>query len=171
MSETAAAVTDDAPATEAPAEPDWQAEAEKWKALARKHEARAKENSAAASELESLRQSAMTDQEKAVAEAEQRGRQAARVELARNLAAAEVKAALTGVVADPAQIVEDLNLERYVTDDGGVDAEKVAALRAKYEALAPKPTTDLKQGVRQAPTPAQDGNAWFNQLVAEARKH
>jgi len=170
MSETPTAAETETPATEVE-DKDWQAETEKWKALARKHESRAKENSAAAAELEALRQSSLTDQEKAVAEAEQRGRQAARVELARSLAAAKVEAALTGLVPDPAAIVEDINLDRYVTKDGDVDPDAIAAIRAKYEALIPRPTTDLKQGARLAPTPAQDGNAWFNQLVADARKH
>ena len=129
---------------------DWAAEAEKWKALARKHEQAAKSNSTAAAELEKLRTASLSEQEKAVAEAESRGRQAAVAEVAEKLAAAEIRAALTGVVPDPAAIVEDLNLGRYV-QDGEVNTEAVEALKAKFAALAPAPTqpnADLKQGVR-----------------------
>lgn len=128
---------------------DWAAEAEKWKALARKHEQAAKSNSTAAAELEKLRTASLSEQEKAVAEAESRGRQAAVAEVAQKLAAAEIRAALTGVVPDPAAIVEDLNLGRYV-QDGEVNTEAVEALKAKFAALAPAPAqnADLKQGVR-----------------------
>lgn len=127
--------------------PDLEAEVAKWKALARKHEGNAKSNSDAAKELAALKAANQSDTEKAVTEAEQRGRSAATSELAQRIAAAEVRAALTGVVADPASIVEDLNLAKYVTDTGDVDQEAVTALRKKYESIAPKvPSPDLKQG-------------------------
>lgn len=151
-------------------EVDWHAEAEKWKALARKHEARSKENSAAAKQLEEQRQAAMTEHEKALAEAEKRGRQSALEQAAHRIAAADIRAALSGVVNDPDSIIEDLNLARYITDDGDVDAAKVKSLREKYAALAPKPpSADLKQGVRQ-PVVEQDSNAWFQNLVQQSRK-
>lgn len=132
------------------------AEAAKWKALARKHEDRAKANAAAAKELEKLRAATMSDTEKAVAEAEQRGRTAATAEHAQALAGARIEAALTGVVPDPGAFVEDLNLSKYVTDTGDVDTEAITALRDKYAALAgPQengsdkgPRADLKQGNR-----------------------
>ena len=149
---------------------DWQAEAEKWKALARKHETRSKENSAAAKQLEEQRQAAMTEHEKALAEAEKRGRQSALEQASHRIAAADIRAALSGVVNDPDSIIEDLNLTRYITDDGDVDAAKVKTLRDKYAALAPRPpSADLKQGVRR-PVAEQDSNAWFNNLVQQSRK-
>jgi len=119
-------------------EKDWKAEAEKWQALSKKNEGRAKANATAAKELEKLKASQMSDTDKAVAEAEARGRKAAGAEGSQRLAAAEIKAALTGVVPDPAAIVEDLNLARYVTDDGEVDGDAVVKLKAKFEGLAPK---------------------------------
>lgn len=136
------------PPTDPPADPspdkggagtDPVAEAEKWKALARKHEDRAKANANAAKELEELKAAQMSETEKAVAEAEKRGRTAATSEFGERLAAAEIKAALTGVVTDPAAIVEDLNLGRYVTDDGQVDTEAIGRLKAKFEGIATKP--------------------------------
>ena len=76
--------------------------------------------------------------------AEDRGRSAARMEYGIRLAGAEVKAALAGVLAEDqiADIVEDLNLSRFVDDEGDVDSEAIKVLRDKYTALA---------GKRQAP--------------------
>lgn len=114
---------------------NWKAEAEKLVAESRKWEARAKENKAAAAELEKLRKEQMSEVEKAVAEAEARGRTAALAEVGTKVAHARIVAALTGVVPDPASIIEDLNLARYVADSGDVDEKAVAALREKYAAL------------------------------------
>lgn len=119
----------------------------KWKALARKHEAASKK---ALRDLDAIKSASQTDAEKAVSEAEKRGELTATAKLAERLAGAEIKAALVGIVPDPAAIVEDLNLSRYVTD-GEVDSEAVAALKKKYEGLAAKggkPAPDLKQGQR-----------------------
>lgn len=133
----------DPPPTDPPdtgdAEKDWKAEADKWKALARKHEGQAKSNAGAAKELDELKASQMNEVEKAVKEAEDRGRKTALSESGQRVAAAEIKAALKGIVTDPASIVEDLNLARYVTDDGEVDGEAIDALKAKFEGLAPPP--------------------------------
>lgn len=123
------------------------AEEAKWKALARKHENEAKRLRA---EADKLRASSQTDAEKALETAKAEGRQAAQSEFGQRLAAAEIKAALTGVVPNPAEIVEDLNLAKYVTDDGDVDGEAVAALKKKYEGFARqgKSGPDLGQGRR-----------------------
>jgi hypothetical protein len=135
--------TPDQPSTPAAdTEPDSGAETEKWKALAKKHEARAKANANAAKELEKLKADQMSETEKAVNEAEARGRKAGTAAGMERLAAAEIKVALTGVVPDPASIVEDLNLARYLDEDGEIDADKVAELKAKYEAMA-KPAGDV----------------------------
>lgn len=104
-----------------------------WKALARKHEDRSKK---ATAELEKLKKAQMSESEQALTEAEERGRKAATAEAGQKLAAAEIKAALAGVVPDPKLIVEDLNLAKYVNDDGDVDDEAVKVLKEKYVALA-----------------------------------
>lgn len=139
------------------------AEAAKWKDLARKHEARAKANAKAAKELDELRVASMNDNEKAIAEAKRQGRQEATAELSEKIVGARIEAALTGVVPDPAAIVDDLNLGKYVTESGDVDTEAIEALRVKYAALnaggaasdegngnggKSKPKPDLKQGNR-----------------------
>lgn len=59
---------------------------------------------------------------------------------AERVARAEVKAALAGVVDNADAIVEDLNLSKFVTDDGEVDASAVKALRDKYAGFgSPRP--------------------------------
>lgn len=138
---------DTPPADEAP-EPDktdWKAEAEKWKSFSRKHEDQAKANHA---ELEKLRQAQMSDQEKAINEAMSKGRAEAVREFSERLAVSEIKGALAGVVPDPSAIVEDLNISKYVGEDGNVLSDKVNALRERYSKLAPakRESLDLGQG-------------------------
>jgi hypothetical protein len=69
--------------------------------------------------------------------AEERGRESARLEYGIRLAGAEVKAALAGVVPDDkiTEIVDELNLARYVGDDGEVDEDAIKVLRDRYTAL------------------------------------
>lgn len=137
-----------------PTAEELRAELEKWKNQARKNEDKAKANAAAAKDLEKLREQTMSEQEKAVAEAEARGRKAG----VERLAAAELKAALVGRVEDPAAIVEDLNLGKFITEDGEVDDKAVAKLAEKYG--TPKPgTTRVPTGARTTPPEAGDMNA------------
>lgn len=70
------------------------------------------------------------------------------------IAAAEARAALTGVVPDPAGFVEDLNLSRYITDSGDVDSEAISALAEKYSSFSQPPA---QKGPSQ--NPAQGANA------------
>ena len=114
---------------------DAKAEGEKWKGLSKKHEDRSKLNHA---ELEKLRKAGLGENERAVDEAREAGKAEARAEVAQMLAAARIEAALTGVVADPSTVVEDLNLAKFVTDDGQVDSEAVTALKAKYQQFGGK---------------------------------
>ena len=64
------------------------------------------------------------------------------------VARAEVKAALTGLVDDPDAIVEDLNLARFIDDDGEINDGAIAALKTKYAGFSSKrgPRPDLSQG-------------------------
>jgi hypothetical protein len=121
------------PAAPEPApETDWKAEARKW-------EKRAKENNTAATELQQLREAQMSEQEKAVAEAETRGRTAAASEYGRQLAAArfEAAAATAGVqLGDAADLID---VGRFVGDDGQVDTEAIQTAVTRLAAIAPKP--------------------------------
>lgn len=109
---------------------------------------------AAEAELDKARKASMSDQEKAVSEAEARGRSAVTVEVGQRLAAAEIRVALTGVVPDPAATIEDLNLARYVDETGEVDVKAVAALAERYKKMV--------AGATPAPPPgpgSADGGA------------
>jgi hypothetical protein len=113
---------------------DWKAEAEKYKALSRKHEARAKENATAAKERDELRKQSMTDQEKAVEEASAKARAEERVRLAGRLARQGFLAAAAGRIPHAASVADDLNLARFVGEDGEIDESGLAEL---VDRLAP----------------------------------
>ncbi len=114
-----------------------------WKHYSRKHEQTAKDRAdydavkAKATRLDELEAANATEQDKAVKAARDEATAEANKGFGVKLAAAEIKAALTGVVPDPSAIVEDLNLGKYVTAAGEVDVDAVAALKAKYVALVP----------------------------------
>lgn len=115
-------------------ETDWQAEARKW-------EKRAKDNSQARSELAELRKqqkATMTEAERAVAEAEERGRTAAVSEFGKRLARTEFDAAAgrRNPDFDTASALEYVDLARFVGDDGEPDTK---AIKAAVERLVPAP--------------------------------
>lgn len=92
--------------------------------------------------------------------AEERANEAATAADARALAAtqrvarAEVKAALTGLVDDPNSIVEDLNLARFIDDDGEIDQAAIDKLKAKYAGFSgrrpPRPDHSQASGANGA---------------------
>lgn len=130
------------------------------KALDAERKARAdaeKTAKAATAELEKLRKASMSEQEKAVTEAEERGRKEATTANATKLAAAKIEAALTGVVPDPASLVEELNLTRYIGDDGEIDSEAIAKLKEKYAALAAPTGKPVVPGVPSGVRPGDPG--------------
>ncbi|MFG2468719.1 hypothetical protein ACGFXB_25135 [Streptomyces canus] len=104
--------------------------AERLKA-SRKWEQRAKKNSTAAEELARLKREGMSEQEAAVAAA----RAEERVKSGERIARSAFLAAAKGRIPDPKEVVEDINLRKYVDDDGEVDDDAIAKLVDK---LAPK---------------------------------
>lgn len=132
--------TDNQPTVDEPAstpvdDKDWKAEAEKWKALSRKNENASHE---ALRELEKLRAERMTDTEKAIAEAEQRGAQTTAERYQRKLAEASFKAAAAGKVADPDAILELVDVSKFITSEG-VDEDSIAAAVERFAKAAPSP--------------------------------
>lgn len=137
---------------------DWKAEAEKhaaelekWKTQSRKQEERAKANAAAAKELEQFRASQMSETEKVAAEAEKRGRSAALAEVGQRLVRAEFAARSAGRIGD--DVLDDLNLAKFLTEDGEPDLKAIdkavarLAPAAEQEATRkPGPRPDLSQG-------------------------
>jgi len=129
-----------------------------WKDKARKHEGRA---TTASTELEKIKNANLSDTEKAIKEAEDRGRKAATEGFGLELAAAKLEAA--GVPADK---VGDLNLSSVLDTDGKVDPVKVAELAARHKAT-PAPTPGSADGGPQGATPT---DPTLDEQIAAARK-
>lgn len=115
------------------ADKDWKSEAEKWKALARKHE---NANASSLKELEQLRTAQMTESEKAIAEAEKRGRDSALAAMRIEVAEARLRAAAAGKVADVDALVDFVDLGKFVTDDG-VDSSAIEAAVERFTKVLP----------------------------------
>lgn len=130
------------------AEPQPEPEAPKaeetdWKAMSRKWEQQAKKNSKAAEELEKLRAAAMSEQEKAVAEAKAAGAGEAARTFGSRLAAAELKATAAAKGVDLSSIGDLIDASRFVGDDGEVDT---AAIGKAVEKLAKTFTGPKRSG-------------------------
>ncbi len=120
---------------------------EKWKSLARKHEERAKANAKAAQELAELKQSMLSETEKALEQAKSETRRQVMAEVATKLVDAKLQAELNGKVL-PAEAVLTFRKETFIGDDGEVDE---LAIKAWVESHATKAETvypDLAQGKR-----------------------
>lgn len=133
------------PAAEGPAEvdqTDWKAEARKW-------ETRAKDNHKARLQLEETQRAAMTEAERAVAEAEAKGRQSAQADYGQRLAKSEFAAAAAR--RNPgfkiADVLDDLNLGRFLGEDGEPDTK---AIEKAVERFVP--------AASQSPPPMDLGN-------------
>jgi hypothetical protein len=97
----------------------------KLRAEAAKYRTEAKQTAA---ELEKQRKASMSEAEKAVAEAEQRGRLAATTEFGQRLVRSDFVAAAArrNPEFDAASVLDDLNLARFVTDDGEPNADAIS---------------------------------------------
>lgn len=162
MSDTPSTLPDPQPGT-APTPPvqdvgtDWKAEHDRLQADVKRNEERHRKNASAAKDLETLRQSTMTELEKAVTAARNEGRTEAQKESSGRLVAAEVRVALAGRPIDAAALLEGIDATRFLTDNGDIDSK---AINAWVERIAPLPeptpnpnanpflTVDLGQGVR-----------------------
>ncbi|CAL9592636.1 hypothetical protein SUDANB1_05256 [Streptomyces sp. enrichment culture] len=130
---------------------EWQSVIAQWKAeglkpaqiaerlkASRKWETRAKKNSTAAEELARIKREGMNETEAAVAAA----RAEERVKGGERIARSTFLAAAKGRIENPAEVVEEINLKKYVDDDGEVDDDAIAKLVDK---LAPKSGKDDDQ--------------------------
>jgi hypothetical protein len=163
--------TEQKPDTEQTQEVDYKAEAEKWQALARKHEERAKSNAEKAKGFDELKRSQMTEQEKAVDEA----RVAARAEAIAETTPERVRLTFEAIGAGRLteqqidELLEDVDMTKYLTETGAVDRERVAR---KVNALAPAEqhstpiVPDLGQGVRE-PALALNGDPLLADLKSK----
>lgn len=143
-----------------------------WKAEARKWETRAKENKAAATANEQARRAAMTESERAIAEAEERGKSAVRTEFGQRLVRSEflAEAAKRNPTWDAAAVLEDLNLARYIGEDGEPDSKAIAAavnriVPGSTQETVP-PSFDL--GARKTATPGLSMSAELRKAAGRA---
>jgi hypothetical protein len=166
------------PAPDQAAQPDTQSAADQptdttdWKAEARKWEQRAKENRAAAAEIEKARKAAMTESERAAAEAEERGYGRARSEYGSRLARTEwvAQAARRNPTFDES-ILEDIDLARFVGEDGEPDSKAIAASVARHVSevgsSAPQPPA-FDGGARTTAPAGPDMNRLLRQAIGRA---
>ena len=107
-------------------------------------------------EIENVRQTSMTEAERAIAEAEQRGRTAVLADFGQKLArsAFVAEAARRNPGFDAAAVLDDLNIARYVGEDGEPDSKSIAAAVARLvpePAGNPRPVGDADLGTRSIP--------------------
>ena len=126
-----------------------------------------KELRAAQVELDKVRKAGLTEQEKAVAEAEARGAQAAAAQHGPRLVRAEFRAAAAGRVDKDAldAYLEDVDLSKFLGDDGEPDAKAIEARIGRLGGTQKR--TDFDGGARQT----ADKPADMNQLIRRAAGH
>lgn len=158
MSDTTAETTDEALEAEASAEERTTEDPRISKANAEAAKYR-KELRAAQSELEKVRKAGLTEQEKAVAEAEQRGRSAALASTGARLARAEFRAAAAGQVDKETldAYLEDVDLSKFLSEDGEPDTK---AIEGRIKKLAGGSTkTSYDGGARTTAAAPADMNS------------
>ena len=117
-------------------------------------------------QLAQLQAAQMTDQEKAVAAARVEGRKDAAKAAGVLLAGAEFRALAAGKLADPAKMIEDgdLNLARFVDEDGNVDKRALARLVERLAAAA-APAAGNGPGVPVGPRGAAGSDDFLRGLM------
>lgn len=84
-------------------------------------------------------QQGLPDMQAQIAAAAAQARADAKAEFSEQLAGTQIASALTALnIPDAESIVEELNLSRYLTDEGDVDTDAVKAVIERYKAIAPK---------------------------------
>lgn len=133
-------------------------DAEKWKALSRKNE---REMKKALAELDKLRTASMSEQEKAVALARAEGRSEALKESNKRLLHAEVRAAASGVLADPDDAIHLIDLDQFETE-GEIDRTRIksalADLVKSKPYLSPQPGNGSGEGGARGAAPLALGS-------------
>lgn len=124
---------------------DWKKEAEKWKFFAQKHEAAWKK---ASRELDELRKAQMSDAERAIAEAEERGRRAALESFARERAQLKLQAtAGKAGVSLPGGLMEVLDVGRFISDGFEVDDSAIQEFVSQLSQFKPQPKFSQQVGL------------------------
>jgi hypothetical protein len=170
-STTDAPPTSETPAQESPATPpsveELQAKLDEITKEARKWESRSKENLQAKTELEKQRRADMSDAERALTEAEERGRTAATETFGKRLATSEIRATAADSGRDLTGVFDYLDLTRFIGDDGEPDAKAIKAFVDGLPVIddgkprAPKPDANQGRSGAGGPKSTADSFAEF----------
>jgi|SRR5690606_23638534 len=121
-------------------------------------------------ELDKLRRQAMTEQERAVAEARDTGRAEAMREMAGRLVDAEIRSAASGRPLNVDALIANVDRSRFLTEDGEVDRDAIVSWLNELAPAqeTPRRAADLGQGARGATrsSPAD----LFGQLITQNLK-
>jgi hypothetical protein len=125
-----------------------------------------------AKEAENARKASMTESERAVAEAEERGRLTAVTAYGQRLARTqyEAEAARRNPAYNVADVLDDLNLAKFLGEDGEPDSKAIAASVAR---LVPEADTaprygNADQGPRANPATGPDMNSFIRKATGRA---
>jgi hypothetical protein len=140
---------------------------EKERADRKAFEKQAKANAKAAEELERYKQASLTEQERAIAKARDEAAAQTRSEVAstfaQRIAKLQFKAEAAGRVKDIDGLLEDLNLAKFVGEDGEPDAKAIKAAVDRFAKVAPAETTPPFNGGARKTAPATDMNSLIRQ--------
>lgn len=128
------------------------------------------EAKSAAAELEKVRKASMSEADKAVAEAEIRGRTAAASEFGERLARTEFDA-LAGrrnADFDSAKALEYVDLKKFLTEDGEPDKKAIAAAVERLVPEASGGSTSYDGGARTTARPSGDMNSVIRKAAGYA---
>jgi hypothetical protein len=101
----------------------------------------------ATSELETIRQSQLSEQERAVEQAKEATRLAVRMEYAEKLVEAELKSSLKGRTLEGDAILA-FDKTAFIDDSGDIDSEAIATWVEAHSTHPDAPKPDLGQGAR-----------------------
>lgn len=128
-----------------------------------------------AAEYDRLEAASKTDAERAQEALTAANQRAAN--LVAKAARSEIKAALAGVVDNPDTIVKRLDLSQFVNEDGEIDEQAVAELKAEYApfsaARAPRPDrsqASAANGKSVPLTPQEEFGNFLKTAVASSRR-
>jgi len=129
--------TDDTPDTEKVIA-ELRDELNKWKNLSKKNEALDKKNKAAADEHRRQQEAAMSDTEKAIAQARREGRLEALVESGSRVIEATFRAIAKDRLAETSvnKLLESIDRRTFMDEEGNVDTDAIAAF---VDSIAPPP--------------------------------
>lgn len=121
-------------------------------------------------EIENLRKQSMTDAEKAVAEAEERGKAAGRSEGNQRVVRSEFAAAAArrNPEFDASKALNFVDVAKFLDESGELDLKALASAVDQLvpEASSPRPRGDVGQGPRQNSKDAVfDGNSFLRTLA------